>query len=79
MQSAALKKEAKKAIEELSEEKVKVVIDIIEYLKEKEGAEATLEVLSSHELTEQIEEAERSLKKGQLKDFIPWEKVKRHV
>jgi len=53
--------------------------DIIEYLKEKEETEATLEVLSSHELAEQIEEAERSLKKGQLKDFIPWEKVKRHV
>ena len=79
MQSAALKKEAKKAIEELSEEKVKVVIDIIEYLKEKEEAEATLEVLSSHELTEQIEEAEKSLKKGRHEDFIPWEKVKRHV
>lgn len=79
MQSTALKKEAKKAIEELSEEKVRVVIDIIEYLKEKEEAEATLEVLSSHELAEQIEEAEKSLKKGRLEDFIPWEKVKRHV
>ena len=79
MQSTALKKEAKKAIDGLSEEKVRVVIDIIEYLKEKEEAEATLEVLSSHELTEQIEEAEKSLKKGRLEDFIPWEKVKRHV
>lgn len=79
MQNAALKKEAKKAIDGLSEEKVRVVIDIIEYLKEKEEAEATLEVLSSHELTEQIEEAEKSLKKGRLEDFIPWEKVKRHV
>ena len=79
MQSNALKKEAKKAIEALSEEKVRVVIDIIEYLKGKEEAEAALEVLSSHELTEQIEEAEKSLKKGRLEDFIPWEKVKRHV
>ena len=41
--------------------------------------EATLEVLSSHELMEQIAEAEKSIKKGKLEDFIPWEKIKRNV
>ncbi|MCR4320439.1 MAG: hypothetical protein NUV74_08935 [Candidatus Brocadiaceae bacterium] len=35
MQSATLKKEAKKAIDKLSEEKVSVAIDFIDYLKEK--------------------------------------------
>lgn len=79
MQVAALKKEAKKSIDELSEEKVKVAIDFIDYLKEKEGMEATLEILSSHELIAQIEEAEKALKKGRLEEFIPWEKVKRNV
>jgi hypothetical protein len=79
MQNATLKKEAKKAIDELSEEKVKVAIDFIDYLKEKEGMEATLEILSSRELMAQIEEAEKAIKKGKLDEFIPWEKVKRNV
>ena len=79
MRNAALKKEAKKAIDELSEEKVKVAIDFIEYLKEKEEMEATLEILASHELMAQIEEAERAIKKGRFTEFVPWEKVKRNV
>ena len=79
MQSTALKREAKKAIDELSEEKVKVAIDFIDYLKQKEEMEATLEILSSRELMAQIEEAEKSIKKGKLDEFVPWEKVKRNV
>ncbi len=79
MLSTVLKKQAKKAIENLSEEKVRVAIDFIAYLKEKEEMESTLEVLSSHELMAQIEEAEKSIKKGKFEDFIPWEKVKRNV
>jgi hypothetical protein len=79
MQNAALKREAKKAIDELSEEKVKVAIDFIDYLKEKEEIEATLEILSSRELMAQIKEAEKAIKKGRLKEFVPWEKVKRNV
>lgn len=79
MQSATLKRQAKRAIDELSEEKVKVAVDFIDYLRKKEEMEATLEVLSSHELMVQIAEAERSLKKGRSEDFIPWEKVKRNV
>lgn len=79
MQSATLKRQAKRAIDELSEEKVKVAVDFIDYLRKKEEMEATLEVLSSHELMVQIAEAERSIKKGKIEDFIPWEKVKRNV
>lgn len=79
MQSATLKREAKKAIDELSNEKVKVVIDFIDYLKEKEEMEATLEILSSRELMAQIEEAEKAIKKGKLDEFVPWGKVRRNV
>lgn len=79
MQSTILKREAKKAIEELSDEKIKVAIDFIDYLKEKEEMEATLEILSSRELMAQIEEAEKAIKKDKLDEFIPWEKVKRNV
>ncbi|PIZ20678.1 MAG: hypothetical protein CO106_05460, partial [Deltaproteobacteria bacterium CG_4_9_14_3_um_filter_44_9] len=52
---------------------------IIDYLKEKEEMEATLEILSSPELMAQMEEAEKPIKKGKLDDFVPWEKVKRNV
>lgn len=79
MQTAILKKQAKRAIDELSEEKVRVAVGFIDYLKEKEEMEATLEILSSHELMAQIEEAERAIKKGKFEEFIPWEKVKRNV
>lgn len=43
MQKAAIKRKAKKAIDELSEEKVKVAMVFLGYLKEKEEMEATLE------------------------------------
>ena len=79
MQNATLKKEAKKAIDKLSDEKVRVAIDFIDYLKEKEEMEATLEILSSRELMAQIGEAEKAIKKGNLHKFVSWEKVKRNV
>ncbi len=74
-----LKSQAKKALEELSEEKLKVAMDFINYLREKEEMEASLEILSNHKLMAQIEEAEKSFKKGTLEDFVPWDKVKRNV
>ena len=75
----ALKREAKKAIDKLSNKKIKVAIDFIDYLKEKEEMEASLEILSSRELMAQIEEAEKAVKNGKLDEFIPWKKVKRNV
>jgi hypothetical protein len=79
MHSTTLKREAKRTIEELSEDKVKVAVDFLEYLKRKETAEATLEILASRELMGQIEDAEKSIKKNKMEDFIPWKKVKRRV
>ena len=73
MQKVAIRKEAKKALDELSEEKLRVAVDFLGYLKEKEEMEATLEILSSHELMTQIEESEKAIKKGRLDEFIPWE------
>jgi len=75
----ALKRQAKKALDELSEEKIKVAVDFLEYLKDKEEMEATLEVLTSPELRSQIEGAEKAIKNGRWNEFIPWEKVKRDV
>ena len=74
-----LRRLAKRALDELSTEKVKVAMDFLEYLKDKEEMEATLEVLSSRELKSQIEKADRAMKNGKDEEFMPWEKVKRDV
>lgn len=75
----SLKKQAKKTVDELSEEKLKVALDFLNYLKEKEEMEATLEILSSQKLMEQIKEAEDAIEEGRMEEFVPWEKVKRNV
>ena len=74
-----LRDRAKKAIDELSEEKVIDVIEFIEYLRGKEETEATIEIMSNREFMAKIEEAEMSIGEGSLEDFILWEKVKRDV
>jgi hypothetical protein len=79
MRATALKRQAKKAIDELAEDKVRVAIDFIDYLKSKEEMESTLDILSSQDLMAQIQAAERSLKRGAKTDFISWEKVRRDV
>lgn len=79
MQEVTIKREAKKALDELSEEKLRVAMDFLGYLREKEEMEATLEILSSHELMAQLEEAAKAIKGGKLYEFMPWERVKRDV
>ena len=79
MRAIALKRQAKKAIDELTEEKVRVAMDFIDYLKSKEEMEATLEILSSQDLMAQIQAAERALKSGTKTEFMSWEKVRRDV
>ncbi len=54
-------------------------MDFIDYLKSKEEMEATLEILFSQELMDQIQAAERALKRGAKTEFMSWEKVKRDV
>ena len=79
MQTASIKREAKKTIDELSDEKLIVAKDFLEYLKQKEEVDATVEILTSTELIKQIEEAETAIKMGKLDEFISWETVKRNV
>jgi mRNA interferase RelE/StbE len=69
-----LRDQAKKAIDELSDEKVIDVVEFIEYLRGKEETEATLEIMSSRELMAQVQEAEMSIGEGTFKNFIPWER-----
>ena len=53
--------------------------DFIDYPSEKEDMEATLEILSNRKIMSQINEAEIALQKGNLNEFIPWNKAKRNI
>ena len=64
-------------IKALSLERLKVVLDFIEYLEEKEEWEATLEVLKDNETMENIKAADDAWEARRIEEFMPWEKVKR--
>ena len=64
-------------IKTLSLERLKVVLDFIEYLEEKEEREATLEVLKDKETMKNIRAADEAWEARRMEEFVPWEKVKR--
>jgi len=63
-------------IKALSLERLKVVLDFIEYHEEKEELEATLEVLNDKETMEHIKAADDAWEARRMEEFMPWEKVK---
>ncbi|MCD6407116.1 hypothetical protein J7L81_04525 [Candidatus Aerophobetes bacterium] len=74
----SVKKRAKDIIDRLSENKVRLILDFIEYLEEKEAWEATEEILSIKGMMEDIREAEKDLREEKMENFIPWDKVKKN-
>ena len=66
-------------IKTLSLERLRVVLDFIEYLEEKEEWEATLEVLKDKETMENIKAADDAWEARRMEEFMPWEKVRRDV
>ena len=63
-------------IKALSLERLKVVLDFIEYHEEKEEWEATLEVLKDEETMKNIKAADDAWEARRMEEFMPWEKVK---
>ncbi len=63
----------------LSGDKLKLVSDFIEYLKDREEWEATFEVLANKKMMADIKAAEEDWKARRKERFIPWDKVKRSV
>ena len=72
-----IKEKAKKLIDNLATDRAKLILDLIEYLNEKEEWEATKEILSDRGMMEDIRKSEEDLKAGKMENFIPWDKVKR--
>ena len=72
-------KEAVSSLNELSEEKLKVALDFIEYLKDREEWEASWEILGNKKMMEEIKIADKDWGKGEKENFVSWERVKRNV
>jgi len=72
----------RKAIEKLdllSPERLKVVLDFIEYLEQKEELDASLEILADEESIRNIRDADQAWEAVRMQEFTSWNKVKRHV
>ena len=72
----------KKAIEKLdllSHDRLKVVLDFIEYLEQKEDLDSTLEILADENSMQNIKAADQAWDAGNVQEFTSWNKVKRHV
>ena len=76
MRRASLQQQAVELIEQLSTEKLKAVIDYLNYLQDKEAWEATQELASDPEIAKSLERAEADVRAGRLKR---WSDVRRDV
>jgi PHD/YefM family antitoxin component YafN of YafNO toxin-antitoxin module len=76
MLGKSIRAEAKQAIDVLSEKKVSVVLDFIDYLKEREEREATVELLSDKRLLKNYKKAREEIRKGKT---VKWRSIKRNV
>ena len=77
MSKVKIKEKAKQIIDRLSEARVRLILDFIEYLNEKEEWEATKEILEDRGMMEDIKACDEDLKKGKMENFIPWNEVKK--
>ena len=76
MQKVSLQQQAVELIKQLSTEKLKAVVDYLNYLHDKEAWEATQELMGDPEIAKNLKRAEADVKAGRLKR---WDNVKRDV
>ena len=79
VQAVDYKRKAIEKLDILSPDRLKVVLDFIEYLEQKEELDVTLEILADEESIRNIRTADQSWEKGRMQEFTSWNKVKRHV
>ncbi len=73
------KRKAIEKLDVLSPDRLKVVLDFIEYPEQKEELDATLEILTDDEAMRNIRNADQAWGRGRMQEFTSWNKVKRHV
>jgi len=76
MLGKSVRTEAKEALDALSEKKVSVVLDFIDYLREREEWEATDELLSDKKLLRDYRKAREEIRKGRT---VKWRSIRRNV
>ena len=76
MSTIELRRRAKKAIDELSGDRLKFVNDFLTYVKERQSEEATRELLQIPGFRESFRRGEKDLKLGKTTN---WRKVRRDV
>lgn len=76
MQKINLKQQTIHLIEQLPPQKLKVIVDYLTYLQDKEAWDATHELTSNPEIVKSLERAEADEKAGRLKK---WNDVRRNV
>jgi PHD/YefM family antitoxin component YafN of YafNO toxin-antitoxin module len=76
MLGKSIRTEAKEALDALSEKKVSVVLDFIDYLREREEWQATDELLSDKKLLRDYRKAREEIRKGKT---VKWRSIRRNV
>ena len=76
MRKADLQQQADELIKLLSAEKLKAGVDYLNYLQDKDGWEATHELVRNLQITKSLKRAETDVKAGRLKR---WNDVRRDV
>ena len=71
-----LKNKAIDAISKLPQDRLREVVDFVEYLERKEEVEATKEILSDKKLLEGIKAGIEDLKAGRIKQ---WRSIRKNV
>ena len=74
--AAKLKEKAIETIDRLPQNRLKEVIDFVEYLENKESVEATQEILTDKALLNGIKKGIDDLKAGRCR---PWREVRKNV
>jgi hypothetical protein len=73
------KKKLKSQIEVLSEEKLKLISNFVDFIENKECWEETKQILLNKRLMNDIKKADRDLKENKLDEFMVWDKIKEDV
>jgi len=76
MDASPLLQEAERRLRHLSAERLRVVIDFLAYLEERESAEATAELLAIPGFEEDFR---RAIAQADANEVVRWEEVRRDV
>ncbi len=72
-----LRRQASALLKQLSPERLKTAVEFMGFLREKEGWEATWDILTDPKMMEMIRKAEERRRAKDKKAFVPWEEVKK--